>query len=97
MNGTAASTLYHSAPIAKRTPMARSRGAEAVQAAAATAATAPAVAAPATATDLANVAGEKEGEITYSLLNTWPVLDLKGLCGVRPGSREPVRSFRVLL
>eukprot|EP00965_Chrysotila_dentata_P051349 1703014-Pleurochrysis_carterae.AAC.1 len=57
----------------------RSRGLKAVQAAATAAAPTAAVAvAPANATDIANSASDKEGEIIYPLENAHPVLDMKG-------------------
>eukprot|EP00965_Chrysotila_dentata_P208470 6184709-Pleurochrysis_carterae.AAC.1 len=76
----------------------RSRGMEAVQAATAAAApTAAVAAAPANATDAANSASDKEGEIIYPLESAHPVLDMKGLCAVRLGSRDPVQPFRMFL
>eukprot|EP00965_Chrysotila_dentata_P228477 6196622-Pleurochrysis_carterae.AAC.2 len=76
--------------------MAGFRGADTVQAAAAAAAPASAVAAPASARNAGDTVVAREGEITYSTKDYTPVLDMKGLCAVRPGAREAIRSLRLL-
>eukprot|EP00965_Chrysotila_dentata_P034679 1154334-Pleurochrysis_carterae.AAC.1 len=76
--------------------MARSRGADAVQAATARApAAAPAAVAP--DEDAANMRNDREGTIDFSFEMFSPVLNLKGLCAIHPSAGEPIHYLSLLM
>eukprot|EP00965_Chrysotila_dentata_P197097 6177989-Pleurochrysis_carterae.AAC.4 len=76
----------------------RLRGADAIQAAAAAQQTQAPAAAPADAPNVDTKVSSMDGVVTFPLKGFTPMLDLKGTCAIRAGSREPmIRSFRLLL